>query len=318
MTSTDAQVPLVAVVVLNWNGNDDTMTCVESLAGLDYPRLEIIVVDNGSRVSPRVEIERRWPDVHVIENPRNLGYAGGNNAGIRHALDRGADFVWVLNNDAVVEPDTLAPLVECALEHPRAAAVGGRVFREDGKTLWMTWGEVTWLQSLIRLVGRDRLDEERYRTTRQVAWIPGCSILLRSETLREIGGFDEEFFAYHEDVEWATRARRAGWEIWYAGTSRLIHRGQGSSGGERASYLGFRSYLSARNTILYARRHGRLRQRVLLASAIVVTLPFQYVRRLLVGEQRGVRMKVRGWLDGLAGRPIPLAELGLEDRSAPR
>jgi len=302
----------VHIAVLNWNGLDDTLACLESLAALDFDGAEVVAIDNGSDTSPRAAIEAAHPSVEVLETGENLGYAGGNNVGMRRALEQGAEFVWVLNNDAVADAGALEALVSAAERHPRAAAVGSKVLRaDDPRTVWVTWGTVTWLQSLIRLAGHNQDDGPALAGEREVQWIPGCSILFRCDALRAVGLFDETFFAYHEDVDWAARARAAGWQLWYTGDSVVRHAIHGSSGGEQQSYLGFRSYLSARNSVLFARRHGSFWQQALMASAIVATLPLQYLRRAIRGEQAGVRMKIRGWRDALAGRPIPLGELGL-------
>jgi GT2 family glycosyltransferase len=303
--------PTVVAIVLNWNGLEDTLACLESLHRLTYEPLSIVVVDNGSRVSPRARIAATYPRVTVVENPRNLGYAAGNNVGIGRALEAGADYVWVLNNDTVVAPDALTALVSAAERHPRAAAVGGKVLRaDDPSTLWATWGRVTWLQSLIALEGQNERDGGRFEGERSVPWIPGCSLLMRTAALREIGAFDEAYFAYHEDVEWAARAHEARWELWFTGAARVRHAIHGSSGGAE-HYGGFRKYLSARNSVLYAKQHARVWQMIVLACAILATLPFQLARRRLSGEQAGIYMKLRGWRDGLLGRPLPLAELGL-------
>lgn len=304
--------PSVLTIVLNWNGLDDTLACLDSLAQVTYPRMTTVVVDNGSRVSPRASVAEQHPTVTVIENTHNLGYAEGNNVGIAHALATGADYVWVLNNDTVVDPESLTALVDTATRHPRAAGVGGKILRgDDPAMVWMTWGRVTWLQSLIAIEGQGQPAEGRFDDERRVPWIPGCSILLRAATLHEIGSFDRSYFAYHEDVEWAARATRAGWEVWYTGAAEVRHAVHGSSGGAE-HYGGFRKYLSARNSILYARQYGRPWHKALMASAIVATLPFQFARRLLRGEQEGIYMKLRGWRDGLLDRPIPLGDLGLE------
>jgi GT2 family glycosyltransferase len=306
---------------------------VASVAQSTHRPLAVLVVDNGSRESPRAALQdmraarddahaaiqdaRATRDaagvaVELIENPRNLGYAGGNNVGIRAALARDADFVWILNNDATVEPETLAHLLATAARHPRAAGVGGKVLRADRPgTIWVAWGRVTWRQSLIALVGADAADDGRFDGEHVVPWIPGTSILLRGTALGAIGLFEEEYFAYHEDVEWAARAHAAGWELWYTGAARTIHAVHGSSGGA-GHYGGFRKYLSARNSILYAKRHGRPWQQALMGAAIVATLPFQFARRFATGEHPGVAIKVRGWWDGLRGRPIPLRDLGLQ------
>ncbi len=303
--------PKVVAVVLNWNRLEDTLACLSSLACCRYQNLEVIVVDNGSRNSPAAAIAESFPEVEVVENPTNYGYAGGNNVGIRRALAAGADFVWVLNNDTEVAADALDPLVTAAAAHPRAGAVGGKVLRADRpEIVWVAWGRVTWLQSLVALEGEDAPDDGAYDGEHEVEWIPGCSTLLRSEALAEVGLFEDSYFAYHEDVEWAARAARQGWSCRYTGASRIYHHVHASSGGA-AHYGGFRKYLSARNSVLYARSHGRPWQVALMAASIVVTLPFQLIRRAATGELSGVMAKIRGWRDGLLGRPVPLVELGL-------
>jgi hypothetical protein len=311
----DKTLPKVVAVVLNWNGLDDTVRCVESLAAIDYSELGVIVVDNGSRVFERGRVTKAFAQAVIIENDKNLGYCGGNNVAIDAALEAGADWIWILNNDVVVEEGALGAMLDCVDHSPRVAAVGGKVFYADRPgVLWMTWGRITWLQSLIDIVGQDCVDGPAYDGKRAVAWLPGCSLMMRADALREIGGFDDNFFAYHEDVDWAARARRHGWELWYTSAARVDHRVHSSSGGE-SDYGGFRKYLSARNSILYARRHGNAFQIILMGVSILVTLPFQYGRRMLTGEASGVTMKVRGWLDALAGRPIPLEFLGLREKT---
>lgn len=114
MPSQRSDAASVAVIVLNWNGTDDTVECLRSLLQVDYPRYEIVVVDNGSRESPRARIADEFPSVTYLETAQNLGYAGGNNVGIRHALARGHDYVFVLNNDTVVEPEFLTQAVAVA------------------------------------------------------------------------------------------------------------------------------------------------------------------------------------------------------------
>lgn len=311
--------PKMIAVVLDWNGAADTVRCVRSLSRLDTPGLEVMVVDNGSRTSPESALKTAGLPVEVVATGCNLGYAGGNNFGIRLALERGADFVWVLNNDAEAQPGALGALLESALRQPKAAVFGSRVLRgDDPSRIWVAWGRVTWRQSLIALEGEDAVDGPRYAGERDVEWIPGCSLLFRASALCEVGGFDEEFFAYHEDVDWAARAHAKGWTCRYVGASRVVHHIHGSSGGA-SHYGGFRKYLSARNTVLYARRHGSAGQKMTLALWIVATYPFQLLRRTLTGEATGVRIKWKGWSDALAGRPIPFVELGLrrDDDHAP-
>ena len=301
--------PRVAAIVLDWNGGEEGLGAVESLLESDLP-LDVFFVDNASRVSIAGEVRRRFPTVETIRNPVNLGYAGGNNVGIRQALARGADYVFVLNNDARVRPDAVGRLVAAAVRDPRVAAVGARVLRADcPERLWMAWGELSWLQSLVRLVGQGRRDDARFACERDVEWVSGCAILLARRALEEIGLFDEELFAYHEEVDWCARARERGFRVVYAGGAVVSHRGEASSGGR---WVSRKQYFAGRNSVLFVRRHGSVAQQLRFAAAVLATLPFQFVRRLLRGEQAGVVLKVRGMRDALAGRPLPRSDLGLD------
>lgn len=298
-------------MVLDWNGGEETLGCLERLHAVTRPLLEVILVDNGSHRSVVDEVLRRFPGVATIRNHANLGYAGGNNVGIRAALARGADYVLVLNNDARVELDAIAAMLAIAAEDSRIAAVGARILAADDPTrLAMAYGELTYRQSLVRLVGEGERNGPLYDRQRDVDWVSGCAILLVRRALEEIGLFDEDLFAYHEEVDWCARARARGLRVVYAPGAAVVHRGEASSGGR--SYVSRKQYLAARNMVLFVRRHGTRGERLRFAAWVIATLPFQYLRRLATGEQHGVVLKVRGMLDALRGRPIPRAELGLD------
>lgn len=304
--------PRVGVVVLDWNGADDTLECIASVLASHHRPLDVWLVDNASRAPAIDEVRRRHPEVRTIANPANLGYAGGNNVGIRAALAAGAEWVLVLNNDARLFPDTVDELLRVATSDPRIAAVGAKVLRlDDPSRLWMAWGEVTYRQSLVRLVGRDEPDGPAFATQRDVDWVSGSAILLSRRALEALGAFDEEFFAYHEEVDWCARARERGFRVVYAPRAVVTHRGQASSGG--ATYVSRRQYLTARNMVRFVRRHGSRAERLRFALWLAATLPASYVRRLARGEQEGVVLKLRGIADALTGRPIPRARLGLDD-----
>ena len=305
-----AELPKVAVVVLNWNGTDDTIECLESLAQLDYPNAEIVLVDNGSEPPAAAALGARFPQVTCIQLDENTGYAGGNNVGIRYALEHGHQYVWVLNNDTVVQPDSLRLAVETALTDARIGVVGVKILAmEDPTRVWVAYGQVTYRQSLVRLIGYFWKDDGRFDEQCDVEWVPGTAMLLSRAAVERLGGFDEEFFAYHEDVDWCTGARQAGFRIVFEPKSIIYHKGHRSSGGR--VYVSPRQYLAGRNMVLFVRKRANPLQALKFTAFVLATLPAQYLRRLASGEQQGVVLKVRGMLDGLRGRPLPLAELGL-------
>jgi GT2 family glycosyltransferase len=307
--SRPAEAPSVAVIVLNWNGTEDTVECLRSLLRVDYRRCEVVVVDNGSRESPRERVQREFPSVTYLETPLNLGYAGGNNVGIRHALAQGHDYVFVLNNDTIVEPDFLTQAVAVAESTPLLGVLGIKIlaFDRPGR-VWVAYGQVTYRQSLVRLIGYYEEDDGAFETQVDVDWVPGTAMLFPRHALERVGLFDETFFAYHEDVDWCTRARELGLRVIFTPRARIHHKGHRSSGGK--GYVTPRQYLAGRNMVLFVRKHARWYQALRFFAFQVGTLPLQYLRRSLTGEQRGVALKMRGMIDAWRGRPLPLEELG--------
>lgn len=295
-------------VVVHWQDPDDTLGCVASCAGECDA---VIVVDNGSREPVGERLAAAAPEAVHLRNAENLGYAGGANVGIREAIRRGADVVLVLNNDVRLRPGATAAARRVLDADPRVAIVGAKVLaREDPTRLWLAWGDVTWRQSLVALRGADAPDGPRWNVERDVDWVGGCTLWMRTAALEAIGLLDEEFFAYHEEVEWCVRAARRGWRVVYCPTAVVTHTGRGSTGGDRAVRI--RTYFAARNSILFARRHGTPAERAQLWAFLVGTLPLQLAWNALRGRAGVTWLKVRGLRDALAGRRPPFEGLGLK------
>jgi GT2 family glycosyltransferase len=206
-------------VVLNWNGWRDTAACLASLRHLQYENVDTIVVDNGSTDDSVHQLQERFPGMELIETGKNLGFAGGCNVGIQRALNRGADFVWLLNNDAIVDPLALDALIAKAAADPAIGALGSAIhFMEDPKEL-QAWGggHVNfWLgrsRHFLKPVGDDKLD-----------YITGASLLIRRKVLESVGLLDEGFFFFWEDADLGFRLRRANWKLAVAGNSKVWHK----------------------------------------------------------------------------------------------
>ena len=269
-----------------------------------------MVIDNGTGALARAEVAAAARGAELLAVPENLGFAGGANLGIRHALAADADFVLLLNNDATVEPGCLGELVRTARGRERVAAVGAKVLAaDDPGRLWAAYGRLTYRAALVELVGHGEPDGPRFAAVEEVDWVPGCAMLLARTALEEVGLLDERFFAYHEDVDWCTSARARGFRVLFAPQARALHRG-GASLAPHGHASPVR-YLSARNTVLFARKHARAREWGRLALTVTASLPFEYVRRSRRGEGRAVRLLLRGYLDGLLGRDLPHRALGL-------
>ncbi len=209
------------VIVPNWNGEDYIAECLTSLRKQSL-RPHIIVVDNGSSDSSVERIKKDFPEVELLEFPDNAGFAGGVNRGIRPALEAGYEFIALFNNDAVAGKDWLKHLVQTAQAQPKAGIVTGKFMKMDKKHFDST-GDFysTWGMPFPR--GRNQIDRGQYNTAGPVFSATGGASLYRAKTLREIGLFDEDFFAYFEDVDISFRAQLAGWQVWYEPRAVAYH-----------------------------------------------------------------------------------------------
>ncbi len=308
----------VTIVVLNWNGGSDTVECLESLAVADLQGATVLVVDNGSRDDSLARIRACYPTQQILALPDNRGYAGGNNAGMRAALEAGAEAVLLLNNDTHVAPDFLPPLLSTLDDSPRAAAVTSQILRQDHpEMLDVAYLEVHFDErNVVQLQGVNRLPSEGFDRRRRVYVVPGCSVLFRSRALREVGLFDEAYFAYHEDVDWCLRAAHAGWEVYYEPYSRVFHKGSRSTErfnrkpaprqrradapqlphAEPMPFNPVRTYLGMRNTVRLLRRHARPTHRLAFGLALARLLPLE-TTAVVLGAEAEFRLGRWSWGD---------------------
>lgn len=318
----DAAAPVtsaeVTIVVLNWRRPDDTIACLQSLRAARLDGARILVVDNGSDDGSVARLRADAPEIPVIALRENRGYAGGNNAGIRQALDDGARAVLLLNNDTVVSPDFLPPLLEALNASPEAAAICGAVHRHDRPELLdVAWSEVRFAdRHAVQLRGVNAVPGEGFDQRRNVEIAVGCVLLLRAEALRTVGLLDEAFFAYHEDVEWGLRARAAGWQLFYEPYARVYHRGSASTGvgGRTASPRDtdaanlalpnaevlrpnpVRSYLGGRNLVRLLRAYATPEERTSFVKELARRVPLEIVA-LVLDRQGWLRLGRFDWAE---------------------
>jgi len=296
-------------VVVHWRERSETRACVESVRADGIER--IVVVDNSADDALAPELASVAPEVRVVRAPENLGYAGGGNLGMRAALAEGAEVVLLLNNDARLVPGADAAARACLAGDARIGVVGGRIrTREDPARLWLAWGDVTFGPSFVRLQGADVPDGPPWDAVRDVDWVAGCALWFPRRALGELGLLDERLFAYHEEVEWCLRARRAGWRVVYEPAAIVSHTGRGSSG--TPASIAIRKYFAARNALLVAARHGRTGERLVHALAVAGQLAAEVVWHGVRGTARGTRWKLRGVRDAILGRRPPFEGLGLK------
>lgn len=216
--------PKVDIIVLNWNRWWLTDRALTALERLEYTDCRTIVVDNGSTDDSLEQLNERHPKVGVVSLHRNLGFAGGMNAGIRTALENGAEYVWLLNNDTEAAPGALTAMVAVADSDPTIGAVGSVLMPLSARKRPVYGGGV-----IGRWSGLSR-HHLKPVANRKIDYIVGASMLLRSTALREVGLLDEAFFFYWEDVDLSFRLRKQGWTLAVADKAVVIHEEKGTLG----------------------------------------------------------------------------------------
>lgn len=295
--------PLVYVILLTWNQREDTLDCLESLSQMRYPHYRLLLVDNGS-TDGTVEVVREcFPGVKTIVNPRNLGFPGGFNVGMCYALDQGAEYLFILNNDTLVEPNILDELMAHA-GPPDVGMVAPKIYYADEPNrIWSVGAQRHSWTLEMTATGDDQLDEGQWEAVIERDYLFGCALLLRRSLLENVGLFDTGFNPiYYEDMDLCLRARQAGYRLLLVPNARMWHKVAASAGGTGTPR---ERYLMARNSVRFFRKHVRgWRWLVVvpyrLGSAIKTMMRLLYQRRWesAVAYWRGLR-------DGLSVSTAP-------------
>ena len=282
----------LVAVVLNWNGGDDTLEALASLDGMPT-----ICVDNGSTDGSDLRVAERFPEVELWRTGSNLGFAGGSNAGIRRALERGAEWILLLNNDAVAEPGMAAALERAANERPDAGLLACTILGEDGETVQYAGARFN-----ARLGYSGRVLTDAPRSLRDVARADGAALAVSRVAVETAGLLDESLFLYVEDVEWSLRMRRVGFAVVLVPDARVRHRGSASTGGRTSTA---NLYYSTRNTIVVSERYAPLPRgvRALRRGVVVGTHLAQAATH--PARVEAMRAVVDGWLAARAGKTGP-------------
>jgi GT2 family glycosyltransferase len=272
--------PRVAVIVVNWNGRDITLACLESLSALTYSPAELIVVDNGSVDGSVEAIRARFPSVTLLALPENLRFAGGNNAGMREALAHGADLVLLLNNDTVVDADFLTHMVARMEADRTCGMVAPKIYYFDRpERIWFAGGIISMWTGTMRHVGIREVDRCQFDIARETGYGSGCCVLVRADVIRTIGMLDESYHIYSEDADWSMRVRRAGYKIMFEPRARVWHKVSVSAGGHLSWYKLRNKFLS---NFRFFWRYGTWYQRLVfpwLSVIVNILATARYVLR---------------------------------------
>ncbi len=248
----------VGVVILNYKVKDLAIRAVKSVLDSTYPELSIIVVDNNSKDGLGEELTKDR-SVIFIQNSANLGFTGGNNVGIKKALNMGAELVFMLNPDAYVEKDTIEKLVT-GLERYHAGIVNPKIYFDNSKTIWFAGKKFDYKNVLASHIGVDKEDHGQFDEEKELEDATGAALLISKEVLEKVGDFDDRYFLYYEESDLVYRAKKAGFKAYYIPSAVVYHKNAQSTG--VGSPL--QDYFITRNRMLFASKFLPFRTRFAL------------------------------------------------------
>lgn len=302
----NTSLPHVTIVILNWNRVADTLECLDSLVRMKYPSFSIVVVDNGSTDGSPEAIER-WGSEQLpltqIRNAENRGFVRGSNQGMRHALSTDTDYVFLLNNDTVVEPDALSLLIATAERSGDIGMVGPKVYQHGKGPVLDSAGTrtITWLAQGF-LVGHGEEDRGQYdaAATAGMPYVTGTALLAKRAVLEKVGLMDEDYFCYFDDFDWGLRAREAGYRLLLVPEAVIQHKGSQTAGFGSPFYV----HHMVRSRILFARKN--VPHLLFLFAFLPCLFLYRYLRPLaiLIIHRRWVHLAAlhRGIREGFAAR----------------
>ena len=246
----------LAIVILNFNCRKETIECLKSLRFSTNENNQVIVADNASEDNSLQLIKAVLPRIKIIQNNENLGYAGGNNVGIKDALGNGADYILILNPDVLVKKGTIKQLLAAA-KATSAGIVGPKILTPNGK-IWSGGGVIDKKRFTAGLIGLGEADRGQYPAIKNVDFVSGTAMLVKKEVFEKVGPFDERYFLYYEDVDFCRRAEKAGFKVVLAPLAVVIHK-ESSAVSQKS---GLKEYYLARNHWLFLARWAPWRVKI--------------------------------------------------------
>ena len=288
--------PSVSAIVLNYNGREITLQAIASLSRMEYPNFEIVHLDNGSTDGSTEAVAEAFPDVVQVRVEENRGAIHGMNRGMEAALERGCDYLLLLNNDIEVDPAMLTEMMRVAESDPTIGCVGPKIYYFWNRDrLWSAGGLIRFRESITRERGMGDVDSGQFERDEEVPYINGCAMLIRREVLEQVGLWDPLFHMAAEDADWCMRMKRLGYRCVYAHRAVLWHMVAFTVGGYEAR----RTFLNGRGTALFVRRYGGPWQWFTFLFFMTLAIPAAFLRELPKGNQGAAVAKLRGVLEGL-------------------
>ena len=285
----------VAIIILNYKNSKDTIECVESLEKIKYKNFEIIIVDNDSRDESIETLRSYFKDKHIVlESNKNGGFAYGNNIGIKYALENGADYILLINNDTTVEENFLDVLVETAEKDKNIGITTGLIMNYyDRNKIWYNGGEIDW----NKFYGYHLNERGNFSTVeeiKEITFATGCLMLIRKEVFETVGLLPEEYFMYYEDVDFCAKLADNGYKIIYNPRSVIYHKISNSSGEAESP---FAIEWNTRNRLKFMMKYKEkvsYRRYIRAAIFFYITRVIKYLQYLIKGRNDKAKALIKG------------------------
>ena len=288
--------PKVYSIILNYNNYSDTVKTLESVFCQDYDTNSVLLIENSTEKAIIQKIRTRFPDMGILENAKNLGYAGGNNRGIEKAISRGSDYIFLLNNDVILEKDVLRKCIDAMEKAPDCAACQPLIaYLENPEPIWSAGTRLFCGYPTLFLKGKKL---QRKGIFASPYGLVGCAILFRRSALEQIGFFDESLFLLQEETDWCIRARKLKFSLMIVANTVVYHKVSATLGSFSDKYL----YYIGRNWLLVGNKNfGRLYYAFILGTEIFVRFPYYIFSLLKIGRISRIKYYIRGVKDGILG-----------------
>jgi GT2 family glycosyltransferase len=288
--------PYVYIIVLNYNNIFDTIETLNSVYSLSYKNSSLLLVENSSKSEVIEAIRSQYPFLDIIENGKNMGYAEGNNVGIRRAIKMGADYIFVLNNDVILERDVLGRLIASMESLPNSAACQPLVTYFDHQ-------DIIWSEGTEMFFGYPRLFKNG-KTIQQIGvheppfGLVGCAILFRTDALKKIGLFNETLFLLQEETDWCMRAMNMGFQLLVVNSALVHHKVSVTLGLFSRAYL----YYIGRNWLIVGKMNcSQTTYLYILITELLIRIPYYSYQLAKRGQFGMIKFYLRGLVDGIRG-----------------
>lgn len=265
----------VFISLLTFNDNKSTLECLKSITDLNIDNIElyVVVVDNASDKPFKTEESLRQFNLKIIRNDKNLGFSGGHNIGIKYSLEKGADYVVILNNDTEVERNLIKNMLqsfknEIGIVVPKIYFAKGFEYhnkryseKEKGKVIWYAGGEIDWKNVLGKHIGVDDIDGSKYSQKKETEIATGCCMMIKKEVFEKVGMLDDNYFLYYEDADFSVRTKKNGYRILFEPTANLWHKNAAATGGSGSE---LQDYYITRNRLIFGIKYAPLRSKIAL------------------------------------------------------